>query len=168
MGRDIEIRIAFKGQAKALKQFRNMLVPAGGGSVTNTTTSNNAKTTITTIKEGPEAEAEVDGVSSAAAASAAAAAASAASASAAAAAAAAAAADSGRQAPVSPVFSEDSTRGAAEPSSSVGGGGGAAPVMARTESASSPLEGIDEDSTFSRPVSFFFGRVGGSFVVIRF
>lgn len=29
MGRDIEIRIAFKGQAKALKQFRNMLVPSG-------------------------------------------------------------------------------------------------------------------------------------------
>lgn len=28
MGLDIEIRIAFKGQAKALKQFRNMLVPA--------------------------------------------------------------------------------------------------------------------------------------------
>lgn len=31
MGRDVEIRIAFKGQAKALKQFRNMLVPAGAG-----------------------------------------------------------------------------------------------------------------------------------------
>ena len=31
MGKDIEIRIAFKGQAKALKQFRTMLVPAGSG-----------------------------------------------------------------------------------------------------------------------------------------
>lgn len=37
MGRDIEIRIAFKGQAKALKQFRNMLVPAGASTTTTTT-----------------------------------------------------------------------------------------------------------------------------------
>lgn len=59
MGKDIEIRIAFKGQAKALKQFRNMLVPAGsaGSANTTTTTTTNASgddpktTTITTIKE---------------------------------------------------------------------------------------------------------------------
>lgn len=55
MGRDIEIRIAFKGQAKALKQFRNMLVPAGNSGTVNTTTGGedgSAPTTVTTIKDG--------------------------------------------------------------------------------------------------------------------
>ncbi|CAM9555463.1 unnamed protein product [Scytosiphon promiscuus] len=54
MGRDIEIRIAFKGQAKALKQFRNMLVPAGNSGTVNTTTGGedgSAPTTVTTIKD---------------------------------------------------------------------------------------------------------------------
>lgn len=37
MGKDIEIRIAFKGQAKALKQFRNMLVPAGANTAASGT-----------------------------------------------------------------------------------------------------------------------------------
>ena len=53
MGRDIEIRIAFKGQAKALKQFRNMLVPAGNGGTVNTTAEGDdgsVATTVTTIK----------------------------------------------------------------------------------------------------------------------
>lgn len=53
MGRDIEIRIAFKGQAKALKQFRNMLVPAGSSGTVNTTMGGDdgsAATTVTTIK----------------------------------------------------------------------------------------------------------------------
>lgn len=57
MGKDIEIRIAFKGQAKALRQFRTMLVPAGSSpmiaspSTGNASGSGNPSTTITTIRE---------------------------------------------------------------------------------------------------------------------
>eukprot|EP00903_Cladosiphon_okamuranus_P010458 g9894.t1 len=68
MGRDIEIRIAFKGQAKALKQFRNMLVPAGSSGTANTTTEGedgSAATTVTTIKAAdptpaPSSDAQVN------------------------------------------------------------------------------------------------------------
>ncbi|CAN0131828.1 unnamed protein product, partial [Ectocarpus sp. 13 AM-2016] len=52
MGTDIEIRIAFKGQAKALKQFRNMLVPTGTtGTTTPTQGDADRSTTVTTIKD---------------------------------------------------------------------------------------------------------------------
>lgn len=57
MGKDIEIRIAFKGQAKALRQFRTMLVPAGSSpmvpspSAGSASGSVNPSTTITTIRE---------------------------------------------------------------------------------------------------------------------
>ncbi|CAN0407817.1 unnamed protein product, partial [Ectocarpus fasciculatus] len=52
MGTDIEIRIAFKGQAKALKQFRNMLVPTGTtGTTTPTEGDADSSTTVTTIKD---------------------------------------------------------------------------------------------------------------------
>lgn len=57
MGRDIEIRIAFKGQAKALRQFRNMLVPVGSNGAGNATTTvgggndGTAATTVTTIRD---------------------------------------------------------------------------------------------------------------------
>ncbi|CAN0015971.1 unnamed protein product [Ectocarpus sp. 6 AP-2014] len=52
MGTDIEIRIAFKGQAKALKQFRNMLVPTGTtGTTTPSEVDADRSTTVTTIKD---------------------------------------------------------------------------------------------------------------------
>ncbi|CAM9866937.1 unnamed protein product, partial [Sphacelaria rigidula] len=51
MGKDIEIRIAFKGQAKALKQFRNMLVPAGA----NAAASGNSVTMCIVARPQPVA-----------------------------------------------------------------------------------------------------------------